>query len=240
VSGAIRIGTSGWHYPHWLRAFYPADLPVRRWLGYYAERFDTVELNNTFYRLPKESAVEAWRDGTPPGFLFAVKGSRFLTHMKKLTDPEPGLARFFRPVEQLGAKLGPILFQFPPGWGCDPARLEAFLAALPSRRRYAFELRDPSWHTAAIYRLLERYGAALCLFELAGFVSPIEVTADLVYVRLHGPGGRYQGSYGSASLRTWARRIRGWARARRSVHVYFDNDQAGYAAANALALREMV
>jgi uncharacterized protein YecE (DUF72 family) len=199
-----------------------------------------VEVNNTFYRLPTPEAVDGWRRQTPPGFLFAVKGSRFLTHMKKLKDPGPGLARFLPVVERLREKLGPILFQLPPRWTCDLARLEAFLKALPRRHRYGFELRDPSWLVPAVYDVLARYNAAVCVYHLAGFLSPLEVTADFTYVRLHGPGGKYQGSYSDADLRAWARRVRAWRRRLRAIYVYFDNDQGGFAAANAQRLRQMV
>lgn len=208
-------------------------------LAFYQERFDTVELNNTFYRLPTESALENWRDSTPVDFCFAAKGSRFLTHMKKLKDPEQGLQRFFDAIEVLDGKLGPILFQLPPNWEIDIHRLSAFLKALPKHHRYAFEFRNPSWNVQDIYDLLTAHRAAYCIFDLAGFQSPMEVTTDLVYVRLHGPGGKYQGSYSDEALSLWARRIGKWREERRSVYVYFDNDQAGYAAHNALRLKEL-
>jgi uncharacterized protein YecE (DUF72 family) len=236
----VFIGTSGWHYKHWKGAFYPEKLPASKMLDYYAERFRTVELNNTFYRLPTDSAVEAWRDGTPKDFRFAVKGSRFLTHMKKLKDPEPGIAKFFERVDGLERKLGPIVFQLPPWWEVDTARLQAFLEALPKRRRYAFELRNPTWHTQEILAILRRHNAAYCIFEIAGFFSGIHLTANFTYVRLHGPEGAYQGSYPDKILCEWSRRIQEWRSDLRAVHVYFDNDQAAYAAQNALALQRMV
>ncbi len=208
-------------------------------LAYYWERFDTVELNNTFYRLPTKSALENWRNSTPDGFCFAAKGSRFLTHMKKLKDPEQGLERFFGAVDVLEGKLGPILFQLPPNWELDLERLAHFLKALPKHHRYAFEFRNASWNVKEIYDLLASYQAGYCIFDLAGFQSPIEVTTDLVYVRLHGPGGKYQGSYSEQALLEWARRIRKWRREQRAVYIYFDNDQAGYAAQNARRLKEL-
>lgn len=234
-----RIGTSGWHYEHWIGAFYPSRTPASKMLAYYYGRFDTVELNNTFYRLPSGPALENWRDSTPPNFCFAAKGSRFLTHMKKLKDPEQGLERFFNAIEVLGEKLGPVLFQLPPNWERDAARLDHFLSALPQGHRYAFEFRNPTWNVPEIYRLLERHRAGYCIFHLAGFQSPMEVTTDLVYVRLHGPGGKYQGSYSDPALSDWARRIREWQRANAAVYVYFDNDQVGYAAKDALRLKEL-
>jgi uncharacterized protein YecE (DUF72 family) len=236
----VRIGTSGWHYPHWRGPFYPERLPAAKMLEFYVGHFDTVELNTTFYRLAPETAVDEWRTQTPKGFLFAAKGSRFLTHMKKLKDPEPGIARFFERVDRLGRKLGPILFQLPPRWEVDTERLEHFLAALPRGHRYAFELRDPSWHVPEVYRILRRRRAAFCIFDIAGFQSGIEITADFTYVRLHGPGGAYQGSYASGKLEAWAARIRQWRKRLRAVYVYFDNDQAAYAVENALALKKLL
>jgi uncharacterized protein YecE (DUF72 family) len=240
MPAAVHIGTSGWHYMHWKGPFYPEDLPTSKMLDYYVRHFDTVEINNSFYRLPTEAAFTAWRDGTPPGFCFAVKGSRFLTHMKKLKEPEEGIRRFFEGAAVLGKKLGPVLFQLPPFWDVNVERLEAFLAALPRKRLYGFELRNQTWHTPEIYRVLRRYNAAFCIWELAGTQSPMEITADWTYVRLHGPGGPYQGSYSRARLEEWAARIRAWRRDMRGVYMYFDNDQAGYAVENALAIRGLL
>jgi uncharacterized protein YecE (DUF72 family) len=239
-SATVHIGTSGWHYKHWLGPFYPEKLPASKMLEFYSQHFDTVELNNTFYRLPPESGVDGWREGSPKGFCFAAKGSRFLTHMKKLKDPEQGIARFFERIDRLGKKLGPIVFQLPPWWEANAERLDHFLAALPPRRRYAFELRNPTWHTSEIHRILRRHNTAFCIFEIAGFHSPFEITANFTYVRLHGPGGAYQGSYPQATLESWAARIREWRRELRAVYVYFDNDQAAYAVENALALKRLV
>ena len=237
----LRIGTSGFHYKHWLGNFYPAKFPAAKMLSHYIQHFDAVELNNTFYRLPKLTALQSWRDNTPPDFCFAVKASRFITHNKKLKDPQNALDNLLPlVVEGLGPKLGPILFQTPPFWQCNLERLEQFLAALPRELRYAFELRHPSWHTPEVYRVLQGYNAAFCVFEIAGFHAPILLTADWTYIRLHGPGGKYQGSYSDEVLGAWAARIREWQRSLHSVHIYFDNDQAGYAAANALTLKRML
>jgi uncharacterized protein YecE (DUF72 family) len=236
----VRVGTSGWHYRHWKGLFYPEDLPASKMLGWYLERFDSVELNNSFYKLPAKEALAAWRAGTPPGFLFAVKGSRFLTHMKKLKDPEEGVRRFMERVEALGEKLGPILFQLPPFWAVNAERLDAFLDGLPRKRRYAFEFRNPTWHSNEVYAILRRHNAAFCAWELAGVRSPVEITADWTYVRLHGPEGPYQGSYSDSALAGWAGRIRKWRRRLRAVYVYFDNDQGAHAPRNAGALRKLV
>jgi uncharacterized protein YecE (DUF72 family) len=239
VAGDIRIGSAGWYYDHWREVFYPAGLRPADRLGYYVRHFNAVEINNSFYKLPEVSTLEAWRAATPAGFCFAVKASRYLTHMKKLRDPDAALANFLPRIEVLGSRLGPILFQLPPHWRANPERLELFLRALPARHRYAFEFRDPSWHTDAIYALLERHRAAFCIFDLAGFQSDTVVTTDLVYVRLHGPQGRYGGSYSRAALRTWARRIERWSRTA-AVHFYFDNDIAGHAPRNALTLKSLL
>ncbi len=236
----VHIGTSGWHYKHWRGPFYPEKLSAAKMLEYYAGRFDTVEVNNSFYHLPLETALHEWRDTTPASFHFAVKGSRYLTHMKKLKDPEPGVEKFFARVDLLGRKLGPVVFQLPPWWEANAERLEVFLRALPRRGRYAFEFRNQTWRTEEIYRILRRHNAAFCIFEIAGVFSGIEITADFAYVRLHGPEGAYQGSYGKKALESWAALIRDWRRDLKAVYVYFDNDQAGYAPKNALALKEML
>jgi uncharacterized protein YecE (DUF72 family) len=237
----IRIGTSGYHYNHWRGTFYPEKLPQKQWLSYYLEHFDTVELNNTFYRLPTFDAMNAWRENTPPNFLFAVKGSRFITHNLKLSRPENAIHNILPRAETLGKKLGPILWQLPPKWRVNAQRLEEFLQALPTYHRYVFELREFSWLTAEIYALLERYNAAFCIYEIAGFQSPMITTSDVVYVRLHGPGEKkYQGSYERGTLRRWARQIENWYDVGKNVYVYFDNDEAGYAPHNAIALKKML
>jgi uncharacterized protein YecE (DUF72 family) len=237
MAGKIHIGTSGWVYKHWKGNFYPPELRERDWLTFYARHFDIVELNNTFYRLPPESAVHAWRETSPPGFRFAVKGSRFITHMKKLKDPALALERFFSRADLLGPKLGPILFQLPPQWPPDIARFAAFLEALPGGNRYTFEFRHPGWNHPEIERLLRMANAAVCIFHLAGFQSPIGHTADFTYVRLHGPGGKYAGSYPDNDLQVWAKRLREWDLT--DAYIFFDNDEAGHAPANAARLREL-
>ena len=236
----IRIGTSGWHYRHWLGTFYPSDLPTSRMFDYYQRYFDTVELNNSFYRLPTPEAFTCWRESAPQKFRFAVKGSRFLTHNKKLKEPEQALMNLLPRAGLLGRKLGPILFQLPPKWKVNVERLEEFLRALPPKHRYTFEFREPTWNTQAVYDILRRYNAAYCIHELAGFHTPILVTANFTYVRLHGPDGKYQGSYTGEKLCEWAERIAAWSRELKAVYVYFDNDDSGYAPRNALELKEQV
>lgn len=206
-------------------------------LAYYMRLFDTVELNNSFYKLPAPGTFSNWRSATRENFVFAVKASRFLTHNKKLKDPQNALEKFLPRAQELGAKLGPILFQLPPRWRCNVERLESFLDALPTQHRYAFEFRESSWHCAPVFEVLHRYNAAYCIYELDGFATANEITADWTYVRLHGPGGKYQGSYSDEALRVWAQQIVEWQQRLRATYVYFDNDQAGYAAENALRLK---
>jgi uncharacterized protein YecE (DUF72 family) len=240
AAGAIHIGTSGWHYRHWVGPFYPPGLPSRQYLSFYKEHFSAAEINGSFYRMPSDKTLAAWRDAVPAGFVFAAKASRFISHAKKLALPIGLYERFFDGIGMLEPKLGPILFQLPPHWRVNRDRLAAFLEALPRRYRYAFEFREPSWLAPEIYALLARHRAALCLYHIAGFKSPIETTTDFVYVRLHGPGAKYQGSYSGSALRAWATRIHNWSRDGKAVWCFFDNDQNGYAAKDALRLCRML
>lgn len=236
----VHIGTSGWHYKHWKGPFYPEDMSTDEFLGHYVREFDTVEINNSFYRLPGKETFAGWSEAVPKGFVFAVKGSRYITHMKKLKDPIEPVAALMDAASGLGTKLGPVLFQLPPRWRVNTERLESFLRTLPEGHRFAFEFRDHSWYDDRVYDLLNRYGAAFCIYDLSGELSPKVVTADFVYVRLHGPDGAYRGSYGEGALGSWAGDIVEWSRSGREVFCYFDNDEAGYAAANAARLRDMV
>ena len=239
--GRCFIGTSGWSYRHWRGPFYPGDMSKGGdQLRFYAERFDTVEVNGTFYRLIEVETLCRWREATPEGFVFACKGSRYLTHMKRLKDPAQGVGRFFERVEALEDKLGPIVFQLPGRFKPDRARLANFIEALPAGHRYAFEFRDAAWFEAEILETLAARNVALCLYEFAGQEAPLEVTADFVYIRLHGPEGPYQGSYDDQALRTWADRIAGWARSGLDVYCYFDNDDRAFAPNNALRLKEFL
>jgi len=235
----ILVGTSGWSYRHWRGPFYPLDLPARRWLAYYLQFFRSVEINSSFYRLVPERTLIQWRDSVPAGFVFAMKGSRYITHMKRLTGPQ-GLQRFMARAELLGDKLGPILFQLPPHWHLDLERLQSFLGMLPKDHRFAMEFRDPTWWVPEVYELLERHAVAFCIFELGGLCSPLKLTADVAYVRLHGPGGAYQGQYSDQALGRWAETFKRWRRGGRTVYCYLDNDQAGYAAQDAQRLQALV
>lgn len=236
----VHIGTSGWHYDHWVGPFYPRELKKDGFLAHYARHLGTVEINNTFYQLPVPETVSGWRQAVPRDFVFAVKASRYITHLKKLNDPARTTARFFAIIRSLGRSLGPILFQLPPHWGANRDRLSGFLAALPVGLRYAFEFRDGSWFKPEIYDCLASRNAAFCFYQLAGRESPAPLTAEFVYVRLHGPGEPYRGSYGQRMLSALAHRILDWGRGGREVYCYFDNDERGYAAANALELQRII
>lgn len=238
--GAVFLGTSGWSYDHWQGAFYPENLPAAERLQYYIQHFGTVEINNSFYQLPDKKTLLQWHDAVPEDFIFSVKASHYITHMKKLNDPAPSVATFFERICVLKNKLGPILFQLPPRWHCNPQRLAAFLDQLSSNFRYVFEFRDHSWHNARIYHLLSEHKAAFCIFDLDGFLSPKEITTDLIYVRLHGPDGPYQGSYSKNVLSAWANAFAHWSVQGYTVYCYFDNDQNGYAARNALTLQSLL
>ena len=236
----LRIGTSGWHYKHWMGRFYPRELKSSELLAHYLRFFDTVEINNSFYRLPPPETFAGWKQSTPSNFRFAVKGSRYLTHMKKLKEPEEAIERLHQSIRELGRKLAVVLFQLPPHWTLNLERFEYFLDALPRGTRYTFEFREESWMNDKIYDLLRKHNAAFCIYELAGYHSPLEVTADFAYVRLHGPTRfKYQGSYSDAAMKSWAKRIESW-RNLKSVYVYFDNDDSAYAVENALTLKRML
>jgi uncharacterized protein YecE (DUF72 family) len=233
-----RIGCSGWQYRHWRGSFYPADLPQSRWFAYYAARFDTVEINNTFYRLPERPTFVDWREQAPQRFLYAVKASRFLTHMKKLKDPEEPTSRLFSRARALGRTLGPMLYQLPPHWKIAPERLDTFLRQLPRRRRHVIEFRDPSWYTDEVLAALRRHHVALCLHDMAGSATGEPVaTAAFVYVRFHGPA-RYSGRYPDQVLDGWAAWMAAQRRAGRDVFAYFNNDAGGDAPRDAMRLRE--
>jgi uncharacterized protein YecE (DUF72 family) len=237
---SIHIGTSGWQYKHWKGTFYPAELKQAEWFGYYLQHFDTVEINNSFYRLPSADTFAGWRKKVPATFLYAVKASRFITHMKKLKVDAAAIQQFFDHADQLKSRQGPILFQLPPGWKVNTERLADFLAALPKKHHFAFEFRNPTWYTEEVYALLRKYKCAFCIYELAGHMSPMPITAKFTYIRLHGPGDKYQGNYSNAALQKWAEQCRAWQEKGISVFVYFDNDQAGYAAFNAQQLLMLV
>jgi uncharacterized protein YecE (DUF72 family) len=234
------IGCSGWEYKHWRGDFYPAELPKSRWFEHYASVFDTVEINNTFYRLPEETTFAAWAARAPAGFTYAVKASRFLTHMKKLKDPEEPLDRLFSRMRPLRAHLGPVLYQLPPGWKLDRARLEHFLQALPQGIQHVLEFRDPSWYADDVLEMIERYGVSLCLHDMAGSATGRQRVGPLVYSRFHGASGHYSGAYSTDRLESWAAWLSEARRGGADVYAYFNNDVGGHAPRNALTLRSLM
>jgi uncharacterized protein YecE (DUF72 family) len=239
--GACRVGTSGWTYPNWRGTFYPKGLKQADWLAFYAERFATVEINASFYRLPTPAMIARWAAITPPGFLFAVKAWRLLTHERRLRDCAEPLHIFLERIAPLGEKLGPVLFQLPPGLRLDLPLLEGFLAGLPPGPRYAFEFRAPGWWTDPVLALLERAGAAFVSFELAELHSPRIATGPLAYARLHGHQHRYRGPHPEPVLADWAAWLRAERRIGRDVFVYLDNTaEADDAVADALRLRRLL
>ena len=237
----ILIGTSGWHYDSWRGPFFPAGFPIKHQLQYYASQFSTTELNGVFYRTPTREAVRSWRDQTGDDFVFAWKASKFITHWKRLSQNSVNSLELLEDrLSLLGHKAGPILFQLPPNFSADEHRLRCFLKLLSKKRRYSFEFRHPSWYAPAILRLLSARNISLCLSDHHDAPAPWRRTADFVYVRGHGPGGRYKGHYRADTLEEWARRIRSWRKQDCDVFVYFDNDQKSAAPADALKLRQLL
>jgi uncharacterized protein YecE (DUF72 family) len=238
----IHIGTSGWSYAHWTGVLYPEGLPPERRLDYYLPRFQTAELNASYYRWPTDASFLHWRRRLPPGFLLSVKAPGALTHRKRLYAPEGWWTRMRRSLAQLGDRRGVLLVQLPPGLACDYDRLAYFLAGAPRGLRLAVEFRHASWHQEEVFALLERHGAAYCVMSGARLPCILRATAAFVYVRMHGPDleRMYAGSYSDDALRWWADRIDEWRRSERDVFVYFNNDGEGNAVRNALHLKELL
>lgn len=233
----VHVGCSGFTYPHWQGTFYPEGLPRRCWLAYYFGVLASVELNVTFYHLVKPATFQRWREETPPGFVFAVKGSRFITHVKRLMEPEEPLERFFSGVLHLGEKLAAVLWQLPPGLACNTERLARFLECLqPYPVRNALEFRHESWLKEEVLELCHAHNAAICMADWPPFIDTPPLTADFVYIRRHGYEGRYSSCYTAGELEDDARRIRACLATGRDVHIYFNNDCHGYAPRNALEL----
>jgi uncharacterized protein YecE (DUF72 family) len=237
-----RVGCSGWNYKSWRGRFYPETMPAARWLSHYASTFDTVEVNNTFYRLPERAVFARWRTQVPRAFLISVKASRFLTHMKRLREPAEPLRRLFSRASALGRHLGPVLYQLPGSFTRDLDRLDQFLRTLPrswsSRRlRHVMEFRHPSWYVGETFTLLNRHKVALCLHDKEGSAIAEPFVGPFTYVRFHGTSGRYSGSYSGAHLERWARRLAEELKDGRPVFAYFNNDPEAVAVRNALTLR---
>jgi uncharacterized protein YecE (DUF72 family) len=235
------IGTSGWNYGGWEEGvFYPKGLSKADQLFFYAENFKTVELNASFYHLMPAKTFQNWHQKTPEDFIFAVKASRFITHVKKLKDASKPWKNFINNAKYLKEKLGPILFQLPPKWKCDSARLKNFLKILPSRYQYCFEFREKSWFCEEIYQILTKKNAALCLSDSPSFPFEEKITAPFIYIRLHGPGSLYASNYSKKQLKNWAEKIKKYLTDRFDVYTYFNNDAFGYAPKNAEELISLI
>ncbi len=236
---SIRIGTSGWVYGHWREILYPKGLPSRSWFAHYSRYFDTVEINNSFYRLPTEAMFDGWREQASPEFLYAVKASRYLTHVRKLKDPEEPLHTFLERADHLGSALGPILYQLPPRFHVNLPRFEHFLSILPGGYTHVVEFRDPTWLVEPIFELMARYGVAHCLHDMRPLQVPLRITSGTVYIRFHGDP-EHMGNYAHSHLKTWAGRIHDWNSTGLAVYAYFNNDPNGNAVRNALTLKELL
>jgi uncharacterized protein YecE (DUF72 family) len=236
----IHVGCSGWVYRHWKGDFYPADLPQKRWFERYTQDFDTVEINASFYRVPRLSTFDGWREKAPPGFRYAVKANRFLTHMKKLLDCEAPLADFIALARRLGPSLGPVLFQLPPNLHKNLPRLDAFLDQLPDDLEHVVEFRNRSWYDEDVLALLDRHGVGFVTHDLVGLVSPRWASGRTAYVRFHGTGGKYWGRYSEEEMADWAGWLIAQQAAGRSCWAYFNNDIHGHAILDGRALKAKV
>jgi uncharacterized protein YecE (DUF72 family) len=241
MSRHFYIGTSGWNYKHWINRFYPHELKQKDWLQFYIDKgFYTVELNNPFYRLPEKKTFEKWSNQVPEHFRYSIKANRYITHLKKLHETGETLDLFINNTKGLAEKAGPVLFQLPPGFKFSEERLAAFLELLPNDFRYTFEFRNKTWWNETTLKLLSEYKCAFCIYELAGVITPREVTTDFIYIRLHGPDGKYAGKYTDEVLADWADTFLKWEKQHKTVYCYFDNDQNAYAVENAYTLNKMV
>lgn len=240
MTQGIHIGCSGWSYKHWRGIFYPQGLPQKRWFGRYAEEFDTVEINASFYRLPLAATFDGWREKAPEGFRYALKVNRFITHLKKLVGVEDEVDRFIDLARRLGQTLGPLLYQLPPSLHKDLPRLDRFLSRLPHDMEHVVEFRHPSWYDDEVRALLDRHQVGFVAHDLRGLISPRWATGRTAYVRFHGSGGRYSGRYSDDSLLEWTDWCLQQARSARSVWCYFNNDIHGHAIEDARTLKSMV
>ena len=230
------IGTSGWVYPHWRNVFYPPKLPQSKWLEFYTRHFHTVELNNSFYRLPSEKAFSNWRDTSPESFIYAVKVSRFITHIKRLKEVEEPVQTFLSRARYLKEKLGPLLYQLPPNMHRNDERLEAFLSLLPRGLRHVVEFRHESWLDEGVFDILRRHNIGFCVFDMPGLACPLMATADFAYIRFHGSSGLYFSCYSDEELEDWAQKISALGKDLDTVYIYFNNDAQGFAIKNAQTL----
>ena len=238
MAGSIRIGCSGWSYPHWRKRFYPEKLPAREHFAFYAQHFNTVELNNSFYRQPPLERFEAWREQAPPSFLFAVKGSRYVTHIKRLAVEQKSVEMVVDAARGLGEKLGPILFQLQANFHLDLERLERFAGMLPTDVRFTLEFRHDSWLVPAVFELLRSHRIALCIPDHPKMPKSLEITSDFTYIRMHLPPNGL--GYGKRALQPWGERVLDWQRGGLDVFVYFNNDMEGHAIRDAQTLTALV
>ena len=231
------IGTSGWHYEHWRDRFYPEKLSKDKWLEFYAARFATVELNNSFYRLPSESAFTTWHNSSPADFTFAVKVSRFITHIKRLKDTGEAVEKFVARAKILEEKLGPLLYQLPPNLHRNDELLESFLSALPREMKHVVEFRHQSWLEEKVFEILHKYDIGFCVFDMPSLSCPLAATADFAYIRFHGSSGLYFSCYSDEELADWAKKLANLATDLKAVYIYFNNDAEAFAVRNAITLR---
>lgn len=233
---SLYIGTSGWAYKHWRGAFYPQGLAQAKWLEFYSQHFATVEINNSFYQLPSEKAFVGWWERTSPGFVYAVKVSRLITHFKKLRNVEAALETFLSRARMLGEKLGPLLYQLPPSMPRNEALLGSFLRLLPTDLSHVFEFRHESWFDEGVFALLRKHNIGFCIYDMPRLTTPVVATADFAYIRFHGSSAMYESCYSDAELEEWARRIGQLGQGLSSVYVYFNNDTEAFAVSNAKTL----
>ncbi|RJR30955.1 DUF72 domain-containing protein [Candidatus Parcubacteria bacterium] len=239
-SGRIHIGTSGWSYNHWKKVFYPVNFAVQDWLRYYSLFFDTVEINNTFYVLPEKNSFFRWRKTVNKDFVFAVKASRYITHIKRLKTPDKATRLFWQRVKFLKDNLGPILFQLPPGFKKDTERFKKFIHTLPKGIKAVIEFRNREWFCREVKNVLAESNTGFCIYNGLGFTAPLWVTSSMVYIRLHGPKKMYRGNYSPKELILWSKRIKKWSKDGKEVYCYFNNDYKGYAVKNALNLKSRI
>lgn len=240
MSAKYYVGCSGWHYEHWRGLYYPEELPKPKWLPYYARQFTTVELNNSFYRLPSEKAFTTWRESTPENFIFAVKVSRYITHVKKLRNLGPAVENFLSRVGALKEKLGPLLYQLPPSMKRNDELLQAFLSSLPPKYQHVIEFRHESWIDEAVFDTLRTHNVGLCVFDMPGFSCPLVTTSDFAYVRFHGSEGLYSSCYSDEELSQWAQKIAWLGQNIGATYIYFNNDAKVFAVENAMTLRSFL
>jgi uncharacterized protein YecE (DUF72 family) len=234
--GKIHIGCSGWIYSHWRGRFYPEELKPEQWFDYYAAVFKTVEINNSFYRLPAAHTFEAWREQAPPGFIYAVKANRYITHLKKLKDARAPLKKFLDRARLLEEHLGPILYQLPPHWRLDLERLDSFLDLLPEDLLHVFEFRDQSWMVEEVFQHLDKRGASFCVHDMPGLEAPRLAVGSIVYIRFHGAGEKYRSGYPEPTLRSWWHWMEQQVESGKDLYIYFNNDAEAHAVHDARAL----